>query len=75
VIECEWDCASSRDEVGGRSGSISMRCEVDLTRVDLGLVRFICFTGRRSVALNKGDAEYTEYGRLRLLSEDDVLWL
>lgn len=75
MVRCEWGCASSLDKVGCRSGSVSMRCEVDLMRVDLGLVRLICFTGRRSEVLNSGDVDNTAYGRFLLLSEDDVLWL
>lgn len=36
------------------SGSRSMRCEADFVSVALGLMRFICFTGRRSVVLKGG---------------------
>jgi hypothetical protein len=31
-----------------------MRCEVDFVSVALGLMRFICLTGRRSVVVSKG---------------------
>lgn len=55
--------------LGGRSRSMSMRCEVDLTREALGLRRFICFTGRRSEAENIG------YVWERLLSKEDTVWV
>lgn len=52
---------------------MSIRCDVDLTSEALGLKRFICFTGRRSVVENMGVAKNEGNARLRL-SRDDALW-
>jgi hypothetical protein len=64
MVACAWDTAFGRP----KSASQSMRCEVDLMSVALGLTRFICFCGRRS------EVVYRVYGGPRGLSMDGRFW-
>jgi hypothetical protein len=52
------------------SESVSMRWDVDFTRVILGPMRLSCFIGRRSGFVQSCGTVYSEYERSSLLSND-----